>query len=127
MSKPFRWLPVFISLLLMAVGQAAPAGAAVTVQRAEVNDGRLRLEGSATANRDITVDGAVMGRSDSSGSFRIERSPYSPPADCTVDVNDGTSTASTATLSGCTVTTTTTTTVAPSTTTTTVPQRRRRP
>jgi hypothetical protein len=119
MSKPFRWLPVFIILLLMAVGQAAPAGAAVTVQRAEVNDGRLRLEGSATANRDITVDGVAMGRSDSSGSFRIERSPYSPPADCTVDVNDGSSTARTATLSGCTVTTTTPTTIAPSTTTTT--------
>ena len=120
MSKPFRWLPALVVLLLMAVGQAAPAGAAVTVQRAELNDGRLRLVGSATANRDITVDGVAMGRSDGSGSFRIERSPYTPPADCTVDVNDGSSTARTATLSGCSVTTTTTTmTVAPSTTTTT--------
>ena len=32
MSKPFRWTLVVLALLLLALGQATPAGAAVTVQ-----------------------------------------------------------------------------------------------
>jgi len=83
---------------------AGPAAAAVTVSRAEVSGTTLRLEGTATASRDITVDGVVMGRSDSGGRFRIDRSGYTRPADCTVDVNDGSATPRVATLSGCTVT-----------------------
>jgi hypothetical protein len=84
---------------------AAPsiADAAVTVSRAEVKGTSLRLEGRALANRTITVDGVAMGTSDGAGSFRIERDPFTSPADCTVDVNDGSATATTATLSGCTV------------------------
>lgn len=126
------------SLLFVAVGTvvtlapSGPAGAAVSVQRAELNNGQLRLEGTAVANRDITVDGVVMGRSASDGRFKIERSPYTPPADCTVDVNDGSPTAAVATLAGCRVSTPTTlpaptttpappTTVAPAPTTTVVP------
>jgi hypothetical protein len=102
------------------------AHATVTVSRAEVSGGRLRIEGRAAANRSITVDGVAMGTSDGSGSFRIERDGYRAPADCTVDVNDGSATPANARLSGCTVTTTTvapvtTTTVAPATTTTVAP------
>ena len=44
-----------------------------------------------------------MGRSDSGGRFRIDRTGYTAPADCTVDVNDGSATPRVATLSGCTV------------------------
>jgi len=44
-----------------------------------------------------------MDTSDGSGHFRIERSGFAAPADCTVDVNDGSATAATARLSGCTV------------------------
>jgi hypothetical protein len=44
-----------------------------------------------------------MGTSDGSGRFRIERSGFAASADCTVDVNDGSATAATARLSGCTV------------------------
>lgn len=80
------------------------ASAAVTVSRAEMSGGQLRLEGSALANRTITVDGAALGTSDGSGRFRIERS-FTPPADCTVDVNDGSATPTNARLSGCTTTT----------------------
>ncbi|MDQ4134306.1 MAG: Ig domain-containing protein, partial [Actinomycetota bacterium] len=98
------------------------ADAAVTVSRAELNGSRLRIEGRATANRTITVDGVAMGSSDGSGAFRIERDGFSPPADCTVDVNDGSATAATASLSGCTPTAPqATTTTPPATTTTTQP------
>ncbi len=98
------------------------AQASVTVSRAELDGSRLRIEGRAAANRTITVDGVALGTSDGSGSFRIERDPFAAPADCTVDVNDGSATAATATLSGCTPTvqeTTTTTAAAPPATTTT--------
>ncbi|XAS66563.1 putative Ig domain-containing protein [Micrococcaceae bacterium Sec5.7] len=83
---------------------AGPAYAAVSVSRAEISGSNLRIEGTAIASRDITVDGVIMGRSDTGGQFRIERTPYTPPADCTVDVNDGSATPRVATLSGCTVT-----------------------
>ena len=89
--------------VVMSLGLAVPAHAAVSVTRAEVNGDRLRIEGSAIANRPITVDGVQLGTSDGSGSFRIERSGYTPPADCTVDVNDGSATATNVRLSGCTV------------------------
>jgi hypothetical protein len=55
---------------------------------------------------DRAVDGVAMGTSDGSGRFRIERSGFTAPADCTVDVNDGSATAATARLSGCTVSST---------------------
>jgi hypothetical protein len=88
----------------MSVALAGTAEAAVTVSRAEVSGDRLRIEGRAVANRAITVDGVQMGTSDGSGTFRIERSGYTRPADCTVDVNDGTTTPVNVRLSGCTVT-----------------------
>jgi Putative Ig domain len=92
-----------VVLLIAMFLAAAPAVADVSVSRAEVSGTNLRVEGTATASRDITVDGVVMGRSGSDGRFRIERSGYTAPADCTVDVNDGSATPRTATLSGCTV------------------------
>ena len=95
-------LGILISLVAMFLA-TAPAWAAVSVSRAELSGSTLRIEGTATASRDITVDNVVMGRSGSDGRFRIERSGYAPPADCTVDVNDGSATARSATLSGCTV------------------------
>lgn len=79
------------------------AEAAVSISRAELSGSQLRIEGQANPNRTITVDGVAMGTSDGSGRFRIERSGFTAPADCTVDVNDGSATATTARLSGCTV------------------------
>jgi hypothetical protein len=84
-----------------AIGESAQA--AVSVSKAQLSGSSLRLEGTATASRDITVDTVVMGRSDSGGKFRIDRAGYTPPADCTVDVNDGSATPRVSTLSGCTV------------------------
>jgi hypothetical protein len=113
-----------IATLLGVVAVTSVAGATVTVSRAEVNGSRLRIEGRAAANRTITVDGVAMGTSDGSGNFRIERDGFVAPADCTVDVNDGSATGATARLDGCTATApspTTTTTAAHAPTTTTTP------
>src|SRR3954470_8117218 len=92
-----------IPVLLVTLAVAAEAS--VVVSRAEVNSGRLRIEGQAAANRAITVDGTQMTTSGSTGSFRVDRSGYVPPADCTVDVNDGSAVAVGVLLSGCSVTT----------------------
>lgn len=88
-------------LAVLLVSLAAPAQAAVSVSRAEVSGTTLRIEGRATTNRPITVDGVRMATSSSSGSFRIEWSGYTWPADCTVDVNDGSAAALNVQLSGC--------------------------
>ncbi|MEA2252279.1 MAG: hypothetical protein QOG70_2521 [Solirubrobacteraceae bacterium] len=100
-ARARRLVPILVVLMSFAGAEAALA--AVSVSRAQVSGSALRLEGTAIANRDITVDGAVFGRSDGGGKVRIDRSPFTSPADCTVDVNDGSATARVATLSGCTV------------------------
>src|SRR5919108_2332395 len=93
-----------VALILTVVAVAAAAAeAAVSVSRAEMSGSRLRVEGSALPNRTITIDGVAMGTSDGSGNFRVEREPFTPPADCTVDVDDGSGTPAVARLSGCTV------------------------
>jgi hypothetical protein len=90
-------------VLIGALLVASSAQAAVSISRAELSGTQLRIEGQAAPNRTITVDGVAMGTSDGSGRFRIERSSFMAPADCTVDVNDGSATAATARLSGCAV------------------------
>ena len=102
MTKTIKRLTLTAVVVLSGLA-AEPALAAVEVERAELDGSRLRLEGTATAARDIRVDGTVFGRSDSSGAFRFERNPFTPPADCTVDVNDGSATAAVVRLSPCTV------------------------
>ena len=59
---------------VLSVALAGTAQAAVTVSRAEVSGDRLRIEGTATASRPITVDGVQMATSSSSGTFKIDRS-----------------------------------------------------
>jgi hypothetical protein len=90
-------------VLIGALVVASVAQAAVSISRAELNGTQLRIEGQASPNHTITVDGAAMGTSDGAGKFRIDRSGFAAPADCTVDVNDGSATAASARLSGCTV------------------------
>ena len=103
-SRPWRRVLLLAGVLLVvAAGASAIAQGAVTVSRAELNGTRLRIEGQALPNRAITVDGVTMGTSDGAGSFRIERDPFTRPADCTVDVDDGSGTPTVARLSGCTV------------------------
>src|SRR5215218_827987 len=102
-SYTTRLAVVGMLVLLGALVVASVAEAAVSVSRAELNGTQLRIEGQASPNRTITVDGVAMGTSDGSGRFRIERSGFAAPTDCTVDVNDGSATAASARLSGCTV------------------------
>jgi hypothetical protein len=72
-----------MAALAIAIAVVAPATAhaAVTVSRAEVSSGGLRIEGRALANRSITVDGLPMATSDGSGLFRVSRSAYRPAVD----------------------------------------------
>src|SRR3954463_3938445 len=85
---------------------ASPASAFANVTRASYSNGNLLIQGVAGAwNQPITVDGVVMTTSAADGSFTISRSGYTPPADCTVDVNDGLRILpTTVRLNGCTVT-----------------------
>src|SRR4051812_34939477 len=92
--------------LAIALIAPTPALATVTISRAEFSAGNLRIEGSSFAGRPITVDGVAMTTSTSGGGFKISRSGFAAPADCTVDVNDGAPTPVAARLSGCTVTST---------------------
>ena len=107
MNDRRTWLVLALVALtaLVSASLVEAAHATVSVSRAEVSGDRLRIEGRATAGRPITVDGVQMATSSSSGDFRIERSGYTRPADCTVDVNDGSATPTNVRLSGCTVTT----------------------
>src|SRR5919199_4447952 len=98
-----RLAAVGLLVLIGALVVTSIAQAAVSISRAELNGTQLRVEGQASPNRTITVDGVAMGTSDGSGKFRVDRSGFKAPADCTVDVNDGSATAATARLSGCTV------------------------
>ena len=98
-----RLAVVGMLVLIGALVVASVAQAAVSISRAELNGTQLRLEGQASPNHTITVDGVAMGTSDGAGKFRIDRSGFTAPADCTVDVNDGSATAASARLSGCTV------------------------
>ena len=94
---------VLLAVSIIAFGiAAASAEAAITVTRAELNNGQLRVEGNgATPNAQVVVNpGTVTGTSDATGAFRIESSPYSSST-CKVTVSDGVSSAS-ASLSGCT-------------------------
>src|SRR3954469_3872369 len=105
-----RYLRVFtIAVLTIAtLGLVATsADAAVRITRSELNSGQLRVEGTgALPSHTVTIPPApVTGTSDSSGSFRIQTSPYSSST-CQVTVSDG-ATSVTASLSGCPPSTTT--------------------
>jgi hypothetical protein len=84
---------------------ASPASATAIVTKAQVSGGSLLMEGQASVwNAPITVDGVVMTTSDAAGRFKISRSGYAAPADCTVDVSDGLLRPTTVHLNGCTAT-----------------------
>src|SRR3954464_2984213 len=104
LATRFSLLAVLAATCLLAV--ASSALATVRVSKAELNGTQLRIEGTATANRQITVDDVAMTSSDGAGNFKLQRDSFAKPADCRVAVNDGSTTATTATLSGCSVSTT---------------------
>jgi len=101
MSKRLIWIGVLFIGMLALLGWPSSVGAAVTVQRADVSAGQLQVEGTAAPDRNITVDGVVLGRSATDGRFLIERADFAPPAACRIAVNDGAAAASVVSLNGC--------------------------
>jgi hypothetical protein len=91
-----------VALAAGAMLIAVPAAlAALSVTRAELSGGQLRVEGQdATPSATIAVDGVAMGTAGADGRFRVERSGFSS-ATCRIQVSDGTTTVETS-LSGCT-------------------------
>ncbi len=101
-----RVLTVLLTAVLLVL--AAPAAqAAVSVTRAELSSGQLRVEGrGAVPNAVVTVtspESSASSRADGSGAFRVEASSYRSST-CRVTVSDG-STSATVSLSGCSTTT----------------------
>jgi hypothetical protein len=96
-------LPLALGLALLA---PTTAFAAVSVSKAELSSGSLRVEGGgAVPNATVNVTSAestASSRADGSGAFRVEGSGFKASS-CTVTVSDG-STSTSATLSGCTKT-----------------------
>jgi hypothetical protein len=99
---------MYVKALLVSLAAMAllPSSAmAVSVSRAELSSGQLRVEGAAAAGAPVTVTSdtsTATGSSSSSGSFRVEASSFRS-SNCRVTVSDGGRTANAeATLSGCT-------------------------
>lgn len=95
-------LPTVLCALLLVPASAS----AVTVSRAQLSGGQLRVEGSNAARGVfITADSsndAAGSRSDTNGNFKIQATGFTAP-DCKIVVTDGGRTpTATATLSGCT-------------------------
>jgi hypothetical protein len=95
-----------LTLALLAMLALAPSAAlaAVSVTKASLSSGSLRVEGSgAKASATITVsspESTATGKADSSGRFKVSASGYKSST-CKATVGDG-STSVTATLSSCT-------------------------
>jgi hypothetical protein len=95
-----------LCLLLVAAATLAPSGAlaAVSVTKASLSSGSLRVEGKgARASATITVsspESSATAKADSKGVFKVSASGYRSST-CKATVGDG-STSVTATLSGCT-------------------------
>jgi len=83
---------------------ADPAGA-VTVAKAELQDGQLRLEGESSPGVFVTAESTTSVadvRADPTGRYRIEGSNFTAP-DCRITISDGGRTPTvTLTLDGCT-------------------------
>src|SRR4051812_29057734 len=88
---------LFLLAVIATMALAADASADVRVSRAELSGSQLRVEGTAIANRSITVNDVAMGNSDGSGQFKLQRDGFAKPSDCRIRVNDGSATAATAT------------------------------
>lgn len=103
MRKP--GILVLLLSVIFLLAWPAPSFAAVSVDRAEMSGGDLRLEGdNARANARILVDGVDRGAADGRGDFRIEVSGFTTST-CRISVNDGTG-AVTVSVDGCTPTST---------------------
>jgi hypothetical protein len=77
-----------------------PVTSSITITRAELNAGQLRIEGTgAKPNAAMTVNGQALGTADGAGNFRLQTTGFLAST-CTATVSDGTASASTP-LAGC--------------------------
>ena len=82
---------VLSALLLLVVIDHPAVYAAVSVTRAELDRGRLRIEGEgAMPDATMSVDGVVGGNADDRGRFKIELEDFSSSS-CQVTISDGNS------------------------------------
>ena len=93
------------------IGQAVLAGpaGAVTVAKAELRNGQLRLEGESSPGVFVSAESTTSVadvRADPTGHYRIQGSNFTAP-DCKITISDGGRTPTvTLTLDGCTTTVT---------------------
>src|SRR6476620_10281152 len=88
--------------LIGQVVLAGPAGA-VTVAKAELRDGQLRLEGESSPGVFVTAESTTSVadvRADPTGQYRIQGSDFTAP-DCKITISDGRTPTFTLTLDGC--------------------------
>jgi len=77
-----------------------PVASKITITRAELNSGQLRIEGNgAKPNAAMTVNGQALGSADGAGNFRLQTTVFLAPT-CTATVSDGTGSTTTP-LAGC--------------------------
>jgi hypothetical protein len=103
LTTPKRATATCLGVAALALAVPATALGAVSVTRAELKSGELRVEGrGALPNATITVtaDSVVTGRADGSGAFRVETSSFRSST-CRATVTDGSTSAET-TLAECT-------------------------
>ena len=91
---------VVLVLLIPETGYSA-----MRVGTAELQGSVLRIEGTTQPNRTISVDGIAVGTSGGDGRFRLTLIGFAAPGDCTVTVEDGSTSSTDVELAGCTVTT----------------------
>lgn len=95
----------FAPLIVFAAWLVVPASAsALTVSKAELSGGQLRIEGSGALGSYVSATstaGAAAGARTNSGAFKIETSGFVAP-NCTVIVSDGRTPIAEPRLSGCT-------------------------
>ncbi len=87
------------------IGQAVLAGpaGAVTVARAELQNGQLRLEGESSPGVFVTAESTTSVadvRADPTGQYRIQGNDFTAP-DCKITISDGRTPTFTLTLDGC--------------------------
>jgi len=87
------------------IGQAVLAGpaGAVTVARAELQNGQLRLEGESSPGVFVTAESTTSVadvRADPTGHYRIQGNDFTAP-DCKITISDGRTPTFTLTLDGC--------------------------
>ena len=110
-------MPRTLPLLVLAALLLVPASAsALTVSKAELRSGQLRVEGSGTiagvfVSAESTTS-AAGARGQVGGGFKIDASGFTAP-DCTINVSDRQTATATVKLSGCTPSVTPTPTTPP--------------